>query len=65
MATNLALDDSLIAEAQKIGQHKTKKDAVTTALKEYIARKKQLRILDLFGKLDFDPDYDYKKARSR
>lgn len=65
MATNLALDDSLIAEAQKIGQHKTKKDAVTAALKEYIARKKQLRILDLFGKLDFDPDYDYKKARSR
>jgi Arc/MetJ family transcription regulator len=65
MATNLALDDSMIAEAQKIGQHKTKKDAVTTALKEYIARKKQLRILDLFGKLDFDPDYDYKKARSR
>jgi Arc/MetJ family transcription regulator len=65
MATNLALDDSLISEAQKIGQHKTKKDAVTTALKEYIARKKQLRVLDLFGKLDFDPDYNYKKARSR
>jgi Arc/MetJ family transcription regulator len=65
MATNLALDDSLISEAQKVGHHKTKKDAVTTALKEYIARRKQLRVLELFGKMDFDPDFDYKKARVR
>ena len=65
MATNLALDDNLISQAQKVGHHKTKKDAVTTALKEYIARKKQLEIIDLFGKIDFDKDYDYKKARTR
>jgi len=49
MATNLVLDDNLIAQAQKAGHHKTKKDAVTTALKEYIARKKQLEMVDLFG----------------
>jgi len=65
MATNLALDDSLISQAQKVGHHKTKKDAVTTALKEYIARKKQIEVIDLFGKIDFDKNYDYKKARTR
>jgi Arc/MetJ family transcription regulator len=65
MATNLALDDSLIAEAQKVGHHKTKKDAVTTALKEYVARKKQIEVIGLFGKIDFDKTYDYKKARTR
>ncbi len=65
MATNLALDDNLIIQAQKIGRHRTKKEAVTTALEEYIAHKKQLKILDLFGKIDFDERYDYKKARMR
>jgi len=65
MATNLALDDSLIAEAQKVGHHKTKKEAVTTALKEYVARKKQIEAIDLFGRIDFDKNYDYKKARTR
>ena len=65
MATNLALDDNLIAQAQKAGHHKTKKDAVTTALKEYIARKKQLEMIDLLGTITFDKNYDYKKARTR
>ncbi len=65
MATNLALDDQLIREAQKAGQHKTKKEAVTAALKQYIAQKRQLTALKLVGKIDFDKDYDYKKARKR
>jgi Arc/MetJ family transcription regulator len=65
MATNLALDDKLIIQAQKAGHHKTKKEAVTTALKEYVAHRKQMEILDLFGKMDFDKTYDYKKARKR
>jgi Arc/MetJ family transcription regulator len=65
MATNLALDDNLIIEAQKIGNHRTKKEAVMIALKEYIAHKKQLKILSLFGKIDFTDDYNYKKARKR
>ncbi|TAN40282.1 MAG: type II toxin-antitoxin system VapB family antitoxin [Nitrospirae bacterium] len=63
MATNLYIDDSLISQAQKVGHHRTKKDAVTAALKEYIARKKQIEVLDLLGKIDFDKDYDYKKTR--
>ena len=65
MATNLAIDDKLIIEAQKIGHHKTKKEAVTTALKEYIAHKKQLEVLDLFGSIEFDKNFNYKKARKR
>ncbi len=65
MATNLALDDGLILEAQAVGRHKTKKEAVTTALREYVARRKQLGVLKLAGKIEFDPAYQYKKARRR
>ena len=63
MPTNLAIDDRLIEEARRSGGHKTKKEAVTAALDEYIRRRKQQRILDLFGSIDFDPKYDYKAAR--
>jgi hypothetical protein len=65
MATNLALDDRLIEEARYAGGHKTKKEAVTAALAEYIKRRKQLQILQSFGSVDFDPKYDYKAERSR
>ena len=65
MATNLALDDKLITKALEVGQHKTKKEAVTAALKAYIAHKKQLEIVDLFGSIEFDKKFDYKKARKR
>ena len=65
MATNLALDDKLILQAQKAGRHRSKKEAVTAALKEYIAHKKQIEITKLFGSIEFDKDYDYKKARKQ
>jgi Arc/MetJ family transcription regulator len=65
MATNLALDDKLIEEARRTGGHKTKKEAVTAALDEYVRRRKQLRILEEFGNVDFDPKYDYKAERRR
>ena len=65
MATNLALDDRLIEEARSIGGHKTKKDAVTAALAEYIQRRKQMRIIKLFGTIDYEPGYDYKAQRQR
>jgi hypothetical protein len=65
MATNLALDDSLIEEARRAGKHKTKKEAVTAALGEYIQRRKQVRILEAFGSFEFDPTYDYKAERRR
>ena len=63
MATNLGLDDNLIREALKLGKHKSKREAVNAALAEYVARKKQLGILELFGKIGYDPRYDYKHAR--
>ncbi len=65
MATNLALDDKLLEEAVKVGGKATKKDTVTEALQEYIGRRKQARIADLFGTIDYDPKYDYKKQRRR
>jgi Arc/MetJ family transcription regulator len=65
MATNLAIDDKLILQALKVGHHKTKKEAVNTALREYIAHKKQAEVIDMFGTVDFDEKYDYKKARKR
>jgi len=63
MATNLAIDDRLLNEAVRVGGQRTKKDTVTEALEEYIQRRKQAGILDLFGKVDFDPKYNYKKQR--
>jgi hypothetical protein len=63
MPTNLAIDDRLIAEALRIGHHATKKAAVNAALEEYVNRRKQLEILNLFGTIDYDPEYDYKKIR--
>jgi Arc/MetJ family transcription regulator len=65
MATNLAIDDRLLEEAQKMGGHRTKKATVTEALHEYIQRRKQARILELFGTVEFDPKYDYKKQRRK
>lgn len=65
MPTNLAIDDNLLKDAQKIGGLKTKKDTVTLALKEFIQRRKQQEIIDLFGTVVYDKDYDYKKLRNR
>jgi len=63
VATNLAIDDRLIEEAKKVGHHRTKKEAVTAALDEYIKRRRQLGIIKLFGTIDYDPKYNYKKER--
>ena len=63
MPTNLAIDDRLILEAQKLGRHRTKRETVTAALDEYIRRRKQLQLISLFGTIDYDPEYDYKAAR--
>lgn len=65
MATNLAIDDQLLEQAQEIGHFKTKKETVNLALKEFVNRRKQLEIIDLFNHMEPDLDYDYKKARKR
>ena len=65
MPTNLAIDDRLLDEAVRVGGHRTKKATVTEALEEYVRRRKQARILKLFGKIEFEPTYDYKRQRRR
>ena len=65
MATNLSIDPDLLDRALEVSGERTKKAAVTKALKEFIGRREQRRILDLFGKIDWDPAYDYKAARKR
>jgi hypothetical protein len=63
--TNLAIDDRLIEEARELGHHRTKKEAVNAALDEYVRYRKQLKILDLVGKIEYYDDYDYKQARRK
>ncbi len=65
MATNLSLDPKLLERALRVSGEKTKKAAVTKALREFIARREQRALLELLGKLDWDPEYDYKAERSR
>jgi hypothetical protein len=65
VATNLQIDDRLIRRAVRLGKHRTKKDAVTRALVDYVHHLEQEKIPDLFGKIDYDPAYDYKKQRRR
>ena len=65
MATNLSIDPELIERALEVSGERTKKSAVTKALQEFIARRRQKRVLELFGKLEWDPAYDYKAERKR
>jgi Arc/MetJ family transcription regulator len=65
MATNLSIDPDLIERALEVSGERTKKAAVTKALQEFIARRRQKRLLELFGKLEWDASYDYKAERAR
>jgi Arc/MetJ family transcription regulator len=65
MPTNLNIDDALLDEAVKLSGKRTKRETVNAALTEYVSRRKQRRILELFGKLEWDPRFDYKKERER
>ena len=65
MATNLDLDPQLLDRAYALSGEKTKKAAVTRALEEFIARREQARIVEMFASLDWDPAYDYKAERER
>jgi hypothetical protein len=59
------LDDQLIEDARRAGSHKSKKEAVTAALEEYVRKRQQMRILEAFGTFSADPAYDYKSERQR
>ena len=63
MATNIELNQNLLSKAMSLGGMKTKKEAVNEALSEYVQRREQLKVLDFFGTVELDPEYDYKKQR--
>lgn len=63
--TTLVVDDYLLNEAVQLGHHKTMQEAVVKALEQYIQSLKQQEIVELFGTVEFDPDYDYKQQRNR
>ena len=65
MVTNLQIDDKLIIKAVTLGGHRTKKEAVTRALVDYIQHLEQEKITSLFGTVEYDPKYDYKIQRAR
>jgi len=65
MATNLSLDPALLEQALAVSGERTQKAAVTRALEEFVARRKQKNLLELMGKLEWDKSYDYKAERSR
>ena len=65
MTTNLVIDPDLLDKALEVSGERTKKAAVTLALREFIARREQRRVLDLMGKLNWDESYDHKAERFR
>jgi Arc/MetJ family transcription regulator len=65
MPTNLMIDDELLCEAQRLGKQRTKKATVNEALREYVARRRRNQAVDLFGAIEFDPQYDYKAGRRK
>jgi Arc/MetJ family transcription regulator len=65
MATNLSIDEALLEEALSVGGHRTKRETVNEALREFIQRRRRSGLVELLGKIDYDPRYDYKKSRRR
>lgn len=65
MASNLAINDNLLNNAFQIGGYSSKKETVNTALQEFIQRRKSEELIKLFGTVEYDADYDYKKLRAR
>jgi hypothetical protein len=64
MSTKIDID-ALIKEAKRLGRYRTKKETVEAALQEYIGKWKQLKVVELFGTIEFDENYDYKLERNR
>ena len=65
MATNLSIDPNLLAKALELSGEKTKKATVNMALREFIARREQLKLRKLFGRLEWSAEFDYKRERTR
>ena len=65
VSSHMAIDPDLIRDALLLGGKHTKREVIEEALQEYVLRRKQQQVLSLFGTLDYDSGYDYKKQRAR
>jgi hypothetical protein len=65
VATSLNINEALLQEALALADQATAEVLVETALREYIQRRQRLKVLDLFGTIDYDQDYDYKQQRQQ
>jgi len=63
--TNLAIDDALLARAKRLGKHRSKRETVNIALREYVRRREMLKVLEAFGTIEFASSWDYKRERRR
>jgi Arc/MetJ family transcription regulator len=63
--TNLAIDDKLLEQAKRLGKHRSKRETVNVALREYVRRREMLKLLDAFGTIELDPSWDHKRARRK
>ncbi len=63
MPTNLAIDDRLLEQAKSVGGYRTKRETVNEALREFIQRRQRVQLVKLFGKVEYDAKYDYKRER--
>jgi hypothetical protein len=63
VATPLNINEALLQEALALDDQANLDSLVETALREYIQRRKRLKVLDLFGTIDYDGSYDYKQQR--
>ena len=63
MATNIELNEKLVSKAMRLGGMSTKKEAVNEALREYVQRREQLKVMEMFGVVEYDPKFNYKAQR--
>lgn len=63
MLINIAIEDYLIEEARQLSDQFSANEVATQALQEYILRRNQQKLLDLFGAVDYHDDYDYQVYR--
>jgi len=63
MPSNLAIDDELLEQAKSVGGYRTKRETVNEALREFIQRRQRVQLVKLFGKVEYDSSYDYKRER--
>jgi hypothetical protein len=65
MRSNLNYDQDLLEQAKKLGGFKYKTETINAALEEFVRRHQQQKIIELFGAVEYEKEYDYKKAKKR